>query len=274
MKNCLMMIIVLCCVNLALYAQDQRVSEKPSRKIYFSTSYGAYFFGKVKVGGIRAGSEGTPVRDIDTSSGGTPAGFTFDAALGYQITPKWVIEGTLAVGFSSGYVETGYEESKTFYETNGYSAKSFTDHDRVSWSGSFICFDIGASYNLWTSKRAGGPLYINGKLGLGLLSFDTGGLRYSTMDGWHAGQNPGADYDETFLLDTAEGFFIKPGFDFGMKIADWRVMLNTHVKIFPLAIGNVREAVINSGGWQRSVKLTQPAWIVPSLTLGMQYYFR
>jgi hypothetical protein len=59
-----------------------------------------------------------------------------------------------------------------------------------------------------------------------------------------------------------------------MKIGDWRIMLNTHAKIFPLAIGGERAAVINDGVKQRSVKLIQPMWIVPNLSLGMQYYFK
>jgi hypothetical protein len=34
-----------------------------------------------------------------------------------------------------------------------------------------------------------------------------------------------ADYDETFLVDAVEGFFIKPGLDFGLKTGGLRFIV-------------------------------------------------
>jgi hypothetical protein len=285
MKNCLIMTVVLCCMSVTLHAQNRNVSENPPRITYFSASLGTYVFGNVRTGDVRAGSSGTQVRDIDASSGGAPASFTMDAALGYHITPAWAIEGALGFGFGGGGADTGYEESQTFYGNNGYGPpENFSAHDKLSWGGAFVSFDLGVSYNLWASKKPSAPFYINGKLGLGYFNYfkgnaqagnmdHAGGLRYSAIVDWYGGKNPGAKYAETYLLSLAEDFFLKPGFDFGVKFGYWRVMLNTHAKIFPQAIGNERIAFINDGNRQRSVKLTLPTWIIPNITLGMQYYF-
>ncbi|MDR1230739.1 MAG: hypothetical protein LBK61_04990 [Spirochaetaceae bacterium] len=226
------------------------------------------------------------MNSIDAPSGGAPAGFTMDAALGYHITPQWAIEAQVAFGVGDGFTKTGHEESQVFYENHGYGpAVTLTNNDRLAFGGSFVCFDIGVSYNLWSPKNPKNPFYINAKLGLGSFGYipdralrngskDLGGLRYSAINGWHGGDDAGPDYKDTYLVDKPGSFFLKPGFDFGMKFGDMRLLLNTHAKIFPAAFGDKQTALINDGNnRQRSVKLTLPTWIAPNITLGIQYYF-
>jgi hypothetical protein len=235
--------------------------------------------GNVEVGDAKAGNGGTAVRDINTESGGSPAGFTFDLTLGYQITPKLAIEGAFTFGGNDGYVETGYEESKTFQEKNSRRQKKFTDHDKVAWGGPLVAFDIGAIYALLPPKNTTNSFYINGKLAVGILTYihapdKAGGLRYAKISGWYAGENPGADYTSTYLLKAVEGFYLKPGFDFGVKYSDTSsFFLNVHAKIFPAAFEVEQEAVMSNGGSQRTVTLVQPMWIIPNVTLGLKYYF-
>lgn len=279
------------CMSLALFAQDGAWEEKawvvPVKKYYAGLSMGAYFFGNLKAEGAKSGTGGTRVRDINADEGGKSAGFTMGITGGYQITPTWAAEVSVAFGAGGeGESSTGYKESKVFYANYGYGgAKTFTDNDKLSWSGGFLCIDIGASYDFFAAKNPKTPFFIKGKLGLGTLDFfrsdmkpsDTnsakaGGLRYSAINGWHSGEDPGADYEETYLLKLVEGFYLRPGFDFGVKCSSvLQLLLNTHVKVFPAAFGNDQEAVINDGSRQRTVGLTLPTWVIPSITLDMRY---
>jgi hypothetical protein len=277
------------CLSLALVAQEKKtqVESVPEKQLYITGSIGAYFFGNVKVEDAKSGTGGIKVRDINAESGGAPAGFTLNVTGGYQITPSWAAEISAAFGLGGGQTKTGYEESQIFYANNGYgSGKTFTDNDKLFWAGGFVCIDIGASYDFFAAKKSQIPFFIIGKFGIGtfgyfrsdLKSTDknsgiAGGLRYATIDGWHGGEEPGADYTETRLLKSAEGFYVKPGLDFGIKAGSkTQFLINTHVKIFPAAFAHDQTAVINDGTRQRTVGLTLPSWIVPNLTLGMKYY--
>jgi hypothetical protein len=281
MKKRLVVMVCLFCVGLALFAQDQRTSVKPVKKVYFGITLGAFIFGNVQVGDATAGSNGIQVLDIDADSGGAAAGFTLDVSLGYQVTPKLTVEGTFTFGVGEGFVENGRVSSETFYANNGWgSAQEFTARDLLSWSGGFGSLDIGVSYELLTSKKSNNPFYINGKLSIGTLGYihdpdKAGGLRYAEVTTkWHGGEEPGPDRTSTYLVDVAEGFYLKPGFDFGVKLTDVRFLINTHAKVFPAAFTAEQKAVITDGFRQRTVQLTLPTWIMPSVTLGVQCYFR
>jgi hypothetical protein len=280
------------CVSLALFGQDEAEKEKagrvvPEKRYYAGFSMGAYFFGNLKAGDIKSGTGGTHVRDIDADSGGTVAGFAMGLTGGYQITPAWAAEVSVAVGVAgNGESLTGHKESKVFYANSGWgAAKTFTDNDKLSWGGGFVCIDIGASYDFLAARNPKTPFFIKGKLGLGMFNYfrsdlktgdkntdKAGGLRYSRINGWHGGEEPGADYDENYLLELVEGFYLKPGCDFGVKFGSAiQLLLNTHIKVFPAAFGNAQEAVINDGTRQRTVGLTLPTWMIPSITLDLRY---
>jgi hypothetical protein len=277
MKKRLIVMVCLFCVSFVLFAQNQRVPVKPDKKVYFGVTLGAFIFGNVRVGVAVAGTSGVQVPDIDADSGGAAAGFTFDLALGYLVTPKLTIDGTLTFGAGEGFSENGREFSQEFY-ARGAGSKTITASDRLAWSGGFGALDIGVSYALLTPKKSDNPFYINGKLAIGTLGYihardKSGGIRYAELTGWHGGESPGPDYKSTYLVDVVEGFYLKPGFDFGAKFKDVRLLINTHAKIFPAAFDIKQKAVITDGSRQRSVQLTLPAWILPSITLGIQYYF-
>jgi hypothetical protein len=303
MKRWMMVIGSFLCVSFALVAQDwaqdwaqdeaqdggrkEKARAVPEKRYYAGLSMGAYFLGTLDAADAKSGVGGTRVRNIDADSGGSTGGFTMGVTSGYQITPEWAAEVSAAFGVvGEGSSPTGYEESKVFYANGGYGpATVFTDNDKLSWGGSFLCVDIGASYDFFAAQNPKTPFFIKGKLGLGMLNLfrsdlttrdknieKAGGLRYSTINGWHEGKEPGADYDETYLLELVEGFYLKPGFDFGVKFGSQiQVLLNTHVKVFPAAFGNTQLAAINDGTRQRTVRLTMPAWIIPNVTLDMRY---
>jgi hypothetical protein len=278
-------------VSFALFAQDEAHKEKaravPEKRYYAGVFMGAYFLGNLKAESPKSGIGGTRVRNIDADSGGAAGGFTMGVTGGYQITPEWAAEVSAAFGVAGeGSSLTGYKESQVFYANGGYGyAETFTDNDKLSWGGGFLCIDIGASYDFFAAKNPKTPFFIKGKFGLGALNLfrsdlktgdinseKAGGIRYSTINGWHAGEEPGADYDENYLLELVEGFYLKPGFDFGAKLGSQiQLLLNTHVKVFPAAFGNTQIAVINDGARQRTVGLTLPTWMIPNVTLDVRY---
>jgi hypothetical protein len=120
--------------------------------------------------------------------------------------------------------------------------------------------------------------FINGNFEAGYFNYfskdkNSGGLRYSKITDWHAGEDPGPDYTDQYLLDPVVGFYIQPGIDLGMNFGFTRLILNVHAKVFPLAFGSFQEAIINDGTNQRDIRLSVPTWIIPFLTLGMTYFF-
>lgn len=291
MKRWMMVIGSFFCVSFALFAQDEARKEKvrvvPGKRHYVGLSMGAYFFGDLKAEGAKSGTDGTLVRNIDVDSGGSVGGFTIGVTGGYQITPTWAAEVSAAFGVAGkGKSPTGYEETSEMYHNYATGEnKTFTDNDKLSWGGGFLCIDIGASYDFFAAKNPKTPFFIKGKFGLGMFNYfrsdlksgdknidKAGGLRYSTINGWHGGEEPGADYEEDYLLELVEGFYLKPGFDFGVKFGSaLQLLLNTHVKVFPAAFGNAQKAVINDGARQRAVGLTLPTWMIPNITVGMRY---
>jgi hypothetical protein len=277
MKKRLVAIVSLLFASGVLFAQNQNASTK---KVYAGMTFGTFILGNVQVGDAKAGSRGTSVLNIDADSGGAPAGFTFDLALGYFVTPRLAIEGAFTFGVGPGYSENGRVSSQMFYSNYGYgSGKEFTARDRLSWGGVFGAFDAGVSYVLWTPKKPTNPFYINGKLSIGFLGYihspdKAGGLRYAEVTDWHSGEDPGPDFTSIYLLDVAEGFYLKPGFDFGAKVNDFRILINMHAKVFPAAFGKDQEVVMTDGSRQRTVKMTLPTWFMPNITLGAQYFFK
>jgi hypothetical protein len=257
------------------------------KHFYAGLTFGTFFIGDIKVGNKQSGVDGINIRNIDFNKGGSIAGFTFDGLFGYQINQAMSAEISLGMGFSSSSVDTGYSESKIFYSNYGFGdGKTFSGNDKLSWGGSFIIFDGSVSYNILHLIKPNSPFFINGKLGIGYFNYfrgdlkigdenfeSAGGLRYSKITDWHTGEDPGPDYTETYLVKLAEGFYIKPGIDFGITIKKIRILLNTHVKLFPVSFADKQEEVVNDGINNRTVGLSLPSWIIPNITLGAVYVF-
>jgi hypothetical protein len=258
------------------------------KSFYGGFAMGSFFIGDITVGDKRSGADGINVRNIDFNNDGSIAGFTIEGSLGYQINKTISAEIALGIGFSGSSVNTGYSESKVFYSGFGFGpAETFTDNDKLRWGGGFTSIDGSVNYNILGSAKSNTPFFINGKLGVGFFNYfrgdllrtdvnfnKAGGLRYSKITGWHEGKDPGADYSETYLVKLAEGFYIKPGIDFGVTLKRTRIQLNTYVKLFPASFADNQKPVINDGINNRTIGLSLPSWAIPGITLGIIHLFQ
>jgi hypothetical protein len=266
------------CVPAALFAEETDAETKShsqlEERFFAGGSFGILISGNAEVDPLRPGIQGVKVRDINMKSGGESMGFIWEGFAGYQITQRWAVDLTLAIGGSSGSVPSGYKEAETFFEV-GVGSKTIIDSDKLSWDGTFLSIDAGASYKLLAPKNGG--FFINGKFALGSLAYqgedESGGLKYSAIRGWSGGTSPGADYTDIPLTRPVEGFFLKPGIDVGIG-SESRVqgLLNAHAKIFPAAFFSGSEAVITDGVNHRAVRRAGPQWMFLNITLGLKYY--
>lgn len=268
----------------AAYAQgevDDSQSKAPKKeagkyayKYFFEFGFGAPFWGGVKGGTLQDGTGGTWVRDIEFADKDFMASFMMEARVGMRVLDWLSVAGSLGFNFMGSSVKTGYKESQAY--TNG----THTASDKITRGSPFFCIDASA---IFTPLPATMPMFVNPGFGIGAAfaleaskTGGAGGLSYDLImpGSWQSSYSgsfgPSPDYIGRNLADVVEGFYFKPSLDVGVYITSgkksYRVSLNGQAKIFPALIGKGQEVTINDGIYQRTVTMTMPLWLVPSVT--------